>query len=145
MPLTATSWNYVVLPTDASPELGPAPYKYRIENKQRIVRVRAELTNASNGAAYPTSGGIPLSSTPGDWGMIRNVDYVILTGAGHTVSGRVTGYANWVYAPTSHSIVGFQRPATGSVTAALNQELTTAWTPTLSDVNTVLYFEARGW
>ena len=151
MPLTATAWTLVVLPTDATPSMGPTPGKYRISEKTRITRVRAELTNASNGAAYPTSGGIPLPSfnptgTPvADWGMIRNLDYVVFQGVGHTASGLATAVPVWQYNPTAHAILGFRALASNVSTDQGLRELATTWTPTLAPFNTVFFFEAKGW
>lgn len=153
MALTATAWVQAVLPTDAAPSMGPTPNKYRIENKQRITRVRLTLSNASDAAAYPTSGGIPLPSfTPSDgfdYGMIRNLDYIQIYAYGQTGSGLVGaslgGQPYWVYSPTSHSIHGYGlATALASSQFGLN-ELSTQWTPTLTGAGLVVYLEAHGW
>lgn len=147
MPLTATAFNYIVLPTDAAPSRGPTPGKFKLSDGVRTVRIRAELTNASSGAAYPTSGGIPLSSTPADWGMIRNLDYVMMYGQEHTASGTLVDQPVWRYAPSSHALVGLRAQYTtagpGGATELL--ELSTAWTPTGVANAPVFYFEAKGW
>ncbi len=156
--LTATSFTYVQLPTpgaivtaavvDVNVARGP---HYRIENGVRIVRIRAELTNNETDSAYASSGGVPLSSTPGDWGMVRNLDYVQYYGRSHSSTGTATNRTpEWHYAPTLHAMIGMETNFTlsaslGPTEAKGPQELSTGWTPTLSPINTVFYFRAYGW
>lgn len=113
-----------------------------IIGKKKRNRVKLTLDNAANGSAYATSGGIGL---PTELGMTRNVDYVIIHGLGHTGTGKATGMPAWTYAPTSHSVIGWQVSPTAQTAGAVPPELATTWTPTLAPFNTVLYIEAVGW
>lgn len=156
--LTATCFVYTALPTpgaeptvagvDVNVARGP---HYRIENGVRVVRIRAAMTNALTDSTYPSSGGVPLSSSPGDWGMVRNLDYINMYGRGHTSTGLATNRTpDWNYAPTLHSMIGWETNFTLSASAGPTeakgpQELATTWTPTLSPINTVFYFKAYGW
>lgn len=149
MALTATCFTYAVLPTNAQASRGPDPRAMgRIENKDRVVRIRAQLNNASNGNSYPTSGGIPLSTTQTDWGMIRNLDYVQFVGVGGAsvaYSASAAPGPAWHYNPETHSMIGFTSPTALASTAWGLGELSTAWTPTISAIPTTFFFVAHGW
>lgn len=166
MPLTATAFSYVLLPTVGSvvtsagvnTNVGAGGGHGVIIGKQRETRLKVILNNASDLAAYPTSGGIPLSTSPADWGMIRNVDYVIMTGHGYdgNPSGPITNAPLFVHQspPTggpAGSIRGFGALITGAGPSAFATmragfpELPTTWTPTLGAQNHSFYFIARGW
>lgn len=163
--LSATAWSMAILPTpgaivtSAGVETNVAAGGVGvILGKIRCVRVRMTMDNAADLSAYPTSGGVPLPSfepAPSlgsyDWGMIRNLDYIVMYGRGHTASGLATQQQPfWEYSPTQHSMVGWEVLKTisaslGPTEAVGPVELGTAWTPTLSPIPTVLYFTAYGW
>ena len=166
MALTATCFNYVLLPTlgtvvtsaGANTNVGPGANHGNIIGKQRVQRLMLTLDNASDGNAYPTSGGIPLSTAISDWGMIRNLDYVVLTGYGYHAAptGPVTTAPIWVHnAPPTGPSPGFLRGLAGAATGAGPStaatmvkglpELPTTWTPTLSPRTHAIYMLAYGW
>lgn len=166
MALTATAFNYVLLPTlgavvtsaGANTNIGPGANHGNIIGKQRIQRLMLTLDNPSNGAAYPTSGGIPLSTAIGDWGMKRNLDYVVMTGHGYNAAptGPVTNAPVFVHAnPPTGGAAGYIRAFGAMITGvgpsafptmrAGLPELPTTWTPTLSVRTHAFYFVAYGW
>ena len=64
--LTATSWSITATGTV-------------IHSKERTVEVTMTIASG-NAGVYPLSGGIgiPLPTDPGEYGMVRNLDYIIL-------------------------------------------------------------------
>jgi|TARA_Y100000310_G_scaffold231529_2_gene234115 hypothetical protein len=137
MALTASCWSETV--DDRS-----------IFAKKKRNRITLTLDNASSGNAYPTSGGIPLPTT---MGMVRNIDYIILTGYGHITTGNPTSFVRWLYAATMHSLIGYQPLYTFTTagpgeagSATTFKELATTWTPTVATPTPpVFYVEAVGW
>jgi hypothetical protein len=152
--LTATCFNYVLLPTaganvtSAGSNTNVAALRRHgvIVGKQRKTRVRVELANAANSSFYPSSGGIPLATGVSNYGMVRNLDYVMHTGMGHTGTG-LADSVMWNYSPTAHSMVGHwgEYPTAGGGPSQF-QELPTTWSATLNTaVDVVFYFDAYGW
>lgn len=164
MALTATAFNYTLIPTAGSvvtsagvnTNVAAGGGHGIIIGKQRKVRVHLYLNNATNDAAYPTSGGLPLSTTASDWGMIRNIDYLEMIGYGYhgAATGAVTLSPIWVLnepATGGRFLRGFGGAATGagpSTAATMVKglpELPTTWTPTLDPTTPAFYFYAYGW
>jgi len=167
VPIGATSWNMAILPTPGAIVTGQglqtnvaAGGQGIIFGKQRCVRVRMTLDNCQVNDAYPTSGGMALPSfmpaaTDGsyDWGMIRNLDYVVMYGEGapYAATGNATGEPRWVYSPSLHAIMGFLSVPTSIgptpvATAVLGDaELTTSWEWDAGGLHRIFYFTAYGW
>lgn len=165
--LGATSWTMAILPTPGAQVTAAglqtnvaAGGRGIIQNKQRCVRVRMTLDNAGANDAYATSGGIPLPSfmpaaTDGsyDWGMIRNLDYVVMYGEGAPwqATGNATGEPRWVYNPTAHAIFGYISIPTGAGVTPLathiqgDRELPTTWVWDVGTIHREFFFTAYGW
>ena len=152
--LTATCFTYSQLPTPGAivtgagidTNVGGGP-RSRIENGVRITRVRIAMDNAAADSTYPSSGGIPLSSTPGDWGMQRNLDHIEIYGMRHTATGPI-GDAVWKYDPVNHAVFGHWMAVTEYVGVTNFTELATLWMPTLAGGDTnvpVFYANCYGW
>lgn len=148
--LAATDLTLVVLPTDravvtsASQNVntGLTGAQGVIMGKQRMQRVRITLPS---GPSVHASGGIPLptfgATTPGNmWGMVRNLDYVVLIGENVPAAGQ---HFLWKYHPGSHSIAGYHMAATAySGVATGFPVLPTTWSPATTYEWT---FQAWGW
>tara|TARA_Y100000310_G_scaffold291992_1_gene320386 strand:+ start:2843 stop:3343 length:501 start_codon:yes stop_codon:yes gene_type:complete len=166
MALTATAFTYVVLPTDGTVVTSAGQTvavgdvgmpKYVINGKERITRVRLQLDAASTNAAYPTSGGIPLSTSFSDYGLTRNLNYIMMYSQGihEAPTGLATGLAMFVHRTPATGgpgyIVGFGAWATGAgpSTAATGRhgfpELPTTWVPGTDPWTHLFYVEAHGW
>ena len=61
--LTATNWSVTAT-------------NVRINNKEKRVNVSWTLTSGDT-ATYP-AGGIPLPTDPGTYGLVRNLDYILI-------------------------------------------------------------------
>jgi len=164
--LGPTAFNYVVLPTalavvtgaGVAVNSGRGLVHGNIIGKQREQRLMLTLDNNTTDDAYPTSGGIQLSTAASDWGMKRNIDYVVMTGYGYHSgpTGPVTLAPLWVHnrpptGPTPGFLRGFAALATGAGATSMATmragfpELPTTWTATLSPRTHAFYFIARGW
>ncbi len=163
--LTATCWSIELQPTlgavvtsaGANTNVGPgANHPMRMGHRVKEARAMLLLNNQTTDDSYPTSGGIPLPSSPSDYGLVRNIDYIILTGYGYhnDPTGPVTTAPIWVLAqpPTGGRYIrGFAGAATGagpSTAASMilgHPELPTTWTPTLSPRTHAFYVVVRGW
>ena len=152
---TATGWTVNILPT--VPATGGQDWRRQgwVAGKQRRVRVRMDLDNATNGAVYPSSEDIPFptwntTGIAGDssYGMVQHLDYLISYGEGFTNSGRELNRIVWKYAPTSNSLRGFvgQYTTAGAAGPTELVELPTTWGVSLAAASGLeLYFEAVGW
>jgi|19_taG_2_1085344.scaffolds.fasta_scaffold00359_12 hypothetical protein len=112
-------------------------------------RNRCKLVSNTGARFYPSSGGWPL---PTSLGMVRNVDYVIITQGLYPPSGATgaAGSIRWNYVATEHSIHGYwETGATSTNNAApvMQGELPTTWKPSAfsSAGSSVMYVEAVGW
>lgn len=156
--LGPTAFNYVVLPTalavvtgaGVAVNSGHGLVHGNIIGKQREQRLMLTLDNNTSDDAYPTSGGIQLSTVASDWGMKRNIDYVVMTGYGYDAAptGPVTLAPVWVLndPPTGGRFLrGFGTPTSAATTRQGLQELPSTWTATLSPRTHAFYFIARGW
>jgi hypothetical protein len=151
---TASGWTVNILPTLVT---GSQDWRRQgwIMGKQRRVRVRMDLSNATDGALYPSSGGIPFPShratTPGgdsSYGMVQHLDYLIAYGEGFTNSGLESNRVLWKYSPTAHAIRGFVGQYTTAGVGGPTEltELPTTWGVSLAAASGLsLYFEAVGW
>ena len=84
--LTATHWTISVTGTV-------------IENKRRRTDITLTLASA-NAAVYPTGGGgIPFPTAFGVYGMVRNLDYIVLVDVGGTVATQQNYVHQYVNAP----------------------------------------------
>lgn len=116
--LTATDWSVTV--EDRT-----------IQTKQRRNRC---LLNLASGGQYP-SNGIPMP-TANQLGMVRNIDYVILTDPDST---NIT----FKYDQANHTMLLFKL-STASITAQDLLELATTATVGTTELD-VIYVEAVGW
>jgi hypothetical protein len=117
-----------------------------IYGKQKRNRVKLTLSS-TQGAFYPSSGGIPLPTT---LGMVRNIDYVNIIQGLHPVSAATgaAGGIHWNYVVSQHAIKGYwESGATSTANAApvLQGELPTTWNPSDLGDAPVMYVEAVGW
>ncbi len=163
MPLTATCFNYVLLPTlgavvtsaGVNTNIGPGAIHGQVLGGVREQRLMLTLDNASSASlAYPTSGGIPLSTILSDWGMKRNLDYVQMYGHGflRDPSGPVTEVPLWVLndPPSGGRFLrGFGAWITGASPSDTARdgfpELTTTFLPANAAGTYAFYFIAKGW
>lgn len=123
-----------------------------IETKHRRTNVVITLPTTVTGS-YPTAvtagrvAAIQLSTTPGDYGMVRNIDYLIPYDMGTNCASII-----WSYLASEHAIVGRQAvvalvttfPADATATDALTV-LPTTWRPDLLVTTLVIRCEAIGW
>jgi hypothetical protein len=113
------------------------------KKKRNTVKLILDVTGAGT---YPSSGGIPLPTT---LGMVRNVDYVIVTQyplPTTVAAGLVNNYV-WNYDQENHSIHGYHQSATDAAIATGLVELPTTWEPSsgFGTAAPVMYVEAVGW
>ena len=116
-----------------------------IEGKHKRNRVKLVL-DVTGAGTYPSSGGIPLPTT---LGMVRNIDYVIVTQmplATTVAAGLVNNYW-WTYDHENHSIHGYHSRPSDAVPATGFVELPTTWEPSsgYGTAAPVMYVEAVGW
>ena len=125
------------------PALGPSDFSYDvtgsfIEGKHKRNQVVITLPTTSTGS-YPSAAAgavaaIPLSTTPGDYGMVRNIDYLIMYDAGTNCASII-----WQYLASEHAIAGSSR------TTVLAGVLATTWLAANLVTTLVIRCEAVGW
>lgn len=128
--ITATAWTLTV-------------NERTIEGKKKRNRVVATIS-ATQDLTYPSSGGIPLPTTPSDWGMVRNLDYIHVYSPAFSASLDVM----WKYLASDHALRGYgtaSNIATGGSGGVRLSELATTWKPSLGPGGNVFYVEAVGW
>ena len=139
--ITATAWTLTV-------------QSRAIHQKERTALVKMVLAG-DQGLTYPSSGGIPLPTTVGNYGMKRNISYITLVEAAPTPSADVTWKMQSVTALVLRGYMSRYTMATAL--AGLNPsghvtelaELPTTWSPSLAKGPTgpspVFYVKVYGW
>lgn len=114
---TATDWTLTV-------------EKQTIQSNTRLNRVKMVLATSANDG-YP-AGGIPIPSTVGDYGMVRNLDNLVP----YDTVGSASGYV-WMYGSTGSVFRAFRA---GAVSVPLTEATTGAVL-----AGQTFYVHAFGW
>ncbi len=127
--ITATYWTSVITART-------------IQNKEKRNRITMTLSATQTGT-YPTTGGIPLPTTPGFYGMVRNTSHIIFYGHGTSTQGQTS--ILWQYSATTNALRGYWAPATAVAGVTGFPELPTTWEPSQGPNHNIFYVEAVGW
>lgn len=139
--LTATAWTLTV-------------QNRHIHQKERVAFVKMELSG-TQALTYPSSGGIPLPTTIGLYGMKRNISYISIVEAAPTPSADVSWKLQSVTALALRGYMSRYTMATalagtnpsGHVTELA--ELPTTWSPSKAGgpngPSPVFYVRVYGW
>ena len=130
--LTATNWTETV-------------EDRVIEGKHKRNRVKLVLDGSSSGN-YPSSGGIPLPTT---MGMVRNIDYVIITSplSPTTIEGGGVNQYLYYYNKELHTLQMYlPEVSTADPSVGFREVPTTFIVSTVhAGLAPVMYVEAVGW
>lgn len=125
--LTATDWTITATGTV-------------IHSKERTTRIVCTIASG-NAGVYPLSGsvGIPLPTTPGSYGMVRNLDYIIFDDFNAGID--VFGYK---FVSTGPGVKMYGNSATAAGAAAVFTELASGTAPA-NTAAIILRGTAHGW